>query len=977
MDRMNEGARPTERLAPWTRRALVVALLLALTATTAPSGAAPANAGGTATATAEAAPIGDVHAPTGVDVAAARAATVPRLRAATASGADAATPAAGASTPATVRADAAIPWSTAPGPGSTRQGVILSPANDYCGDATTPADTWNAYIQQQQEGLVFATRTCAAFDPARDLGLDGAVRFALNANLDGDGLDYIVGFLHDADQSSGLEVLVLRTPVNTDQSTWTSLYEAPALQVAPNEFGALIPAATLPLSQFFYLHTMLRGDQLDDMPELEEAATAAAIHPNGCAGFGSGAASTPTTAARTTPTTTSVRGPAGPLASLADALQAAGVTVQQANLDLGFIGVNLPADDPALAVATRAAGLTTRPALAMAPFLVPSDARFGEQWAHEQVGSAAAWDVVTRSDHVVAVVDSGVDTLHPDLLTSQPYDAVNGHPSTQPSNARGFHGSAVASVVGARGDNGVNGAGVTWDHPVMAINAFDTNSCSASTWIAEGIRAATDQGARIINLSLGAAVGTSDPDVDAAIAHATSRGVIIVAASGNSGAKTVSYPASHPDVIAVGATNRAGGVPQYSQTGAALDVVAPGGGDEHTDAELVYVSVDNGGDGYISGTSFAAPMVAGAAALWLQVRGGQGTPEEFRADLHASARDIGAPGRDDQTGHGVLDLPALLGLADVTPDLGALDLVEATSPAALSTALAARRATAATPTHAILARDDVFADSLAGTGLAAGGPLLFTPGTALDPGVRDSLATLPDGATVYLLGGEQALAPAVADGVADLGLVPVRLAGPGRVETALAIAEEVATLHPDGSAVAIARADDWADSVAAGTWAAQGHPVLITGRDALHPAVAEWLAQQRPATVHVLGGTAAISDQVLTDLRTTLPASAVARVAGSTRDGTAEAVAQQLLPGHRRVAVIPGWHAQGWVPGLATGALGGVLDVAIGLAGDTVPDSTGRLVTARSGCAEVSVHALDGQLPGSSLGEVARLAGCT
>ncbi len=195
-------------------------------------------------------------------------------------------------------------------------------------------------------------------------------------------------------------------------------------------------------------------------------------------------------------------------------------------------------------------------------------------------------------------------------------------------------------------------------------------------------------------------------------------------------------------------------------------------------------------------------------------------------------------------------------------------------------------------THAVLARDDVFADALAGSVLLGDGPILFTGGDSLDPGVETELdRVLPTGATVYVLGGEAALSTAVEDRVRAMGLVPVRLAGENRVETSVAVADEAVRLAgADPAEVILARHDDWADAVTAGAWAADtGTPLLLTPTGVLHPAVDAWLAAHPGTDPVVIGGEAAISEVVRT-------AAGAARIAGENRFETAAAIVDRRWP---------------------------------------------------------------------------------
>lgn len=235
-------------------------------------------------------------------------------------------------------------------------------------------------------------------------------------------------------------------------------------------------------------------------------------------------------------------------------------------------------------------------------------------------------------------------------------------------------------------------------------------------------------------------------------------------------------------------------------------------------------------------------------------------------------------------------------------------------------------------THAVLSRDDRFPDSLAGTPLTADGPLLFTPTSALTNTVRDELKrALPNGGTVYLLGGEAALSEAVEDAVRHHGFTPVRLAGADRLETSMAVADEVRRLYGDTGTVAIARAwgpsDDvdgpaaWVDSITGGAWAADKHvPVLVSRSDRVTSGLDRWLRTDAPNTSIVFGGAAALSDQVLH----TVPNGV--RISGADRTATATAVAEQLWgvtnnSADRQFIVIDGWNRDGWKHGLAAAGL--------------------------------------------------------
>lgn len=221
----------------------------------------------------------------------------------------------------------------------------------------------------------------------------------------------------------------------------------------------------------------------------------------------------------------------------------------------------------------------------------------------------------------------------------------------------------------------------------------------------------------------------------------------------------------------------------------------------------------------------------------------------------------------------------------------------------------------------VIGRDDVFADSLGGTGLAGtGGPLLFaTPdrplSAALAGEIRRVLGTSSEcsgGTDVYLLGGIQALSGQLEDQLVDEGWCVTRLAGPTRVETAAEVALEMGLA---GGSVLVARADDWADAATGGAWAAAaGIPVLLTDTDRLPEATADELIAGGYDHIHVLGGTAAVSEDVVRDLSSY---ATVTRVHGASRDATAVAIARTSGAISGSVYAVNGYHVRGWAYALA------------------------------------------------------------
>lgn len=279
--------------------------------------------------------------------------------------------------------------------------------------------------------------------------------------------------------------------------------------------------------------------------------------------------------------------------------------------------------------------------------LYPSGASGGGQWSLPHVGLPAAWDETTgATDVIVAIVDSGINADLPDFAGRivSPYNVILGTDLWPAWKDNYGHGSAVAGVAVAAGNNGYGMAGVAWGVKIMPVKIANSNESDDVT-LSNGIRYAVDHGADVINVSFAGAQWsyTQSQAVNYALAH----DVVIVGATGNNYSSTVYYPAAIPGVIAVGASDRYDARASFSNYGSELDLLAPG-------TNIVSATKDTSQWAVWSGTSFASPLVAGVVALMRSADPALSVGE-LTDMLNYSADDLGSAGWDYQTGWGLVD----------------------------------------------------------------------------------------------------------------------------------------------------------------------------------------------------------------------------------------------------------------------------------------------------------------------------------
>ncbi|WP_228975541.1 type VII secretion-associated serine protease mycosin [Streptomyces sp. DH12] len=313
----------------------------------------------------------------------------------------------------------------------------------------------------------------------------------------------------------------------------------------------------------------------------------------------------------------------------------------------------------AAATATAFAVLPAAPARA--------DAIRARQWGNEALNAEQAWRTTKGAGVTVAVLDTGVDDSHPDLAGNVlPGKDLVGFGARRGERAWARHGTAMAGIIAGHGHGPGNGDGVLGVAPEASIlpvrvileggdKARARARHTRGNALAQGIRWAADQGADVINLSLGDDSESAHPEPaeDAAVQYALAKGAVVVASAGNGGEKgdRVSYPAAYPGVIAVTAVDRFGTHASFSTSRWYATVSAPGVDVVIADPDRKYY------EGW--GTSAASAFVSGAAAL-VRAAHPHLTPSQVRKLLSDTARDRPAGGRDDDKGYGTVDPAAAI-----------------------------------------------------------------------------------------------------------------------------------------------------------------------------------------------------------------------------------------------------------------------------------------------------------------------------
>ncbi|RXJ04053.1 peptidase S8 [Anaerobacillus alkaliphilus] len=278
--------------------------------------------------------------------------------------------------------------------------------------------------------------------------------------------------------------------------------------------------------------------------------------------------------------------------------------------------------------------------------LVPNDEFYEQyQWNLSQIFAEIGWNITGGGEDVpIAILDSGVDPNHEDLQDRilMGYNAFKDDGEFYDEHGHGTH---VAGIAAAATNNVLGIAGVSWHNPLMPVKVLNEKAEGTAFEVANGIRWATDNGAKVINMSLGDTYNSRI--MHDAIRYAFRNDVVLIAASGNDNVETPMFPAAYDEVIAVSAVDSKRHKAIFSNYGRHIDVTAPGEHIPSTFLDNSYVMM--------SGTSMAAPHVAGLAGLIRSIN-----PElsnvEVAEIIRSTANDIGPAGFDPYYGFGEINV---------------------------------------------------------------------------------------------------------------------------------------------------------------------------------------------------------------------------------------------------------------------------------------------------------------------------------
>ncbi|MGH6628798.1 MAG: S8 family serine peptidase, partial [Burkholderiales bacterium] len=272
------------------------------------------------------------------------------------------------------------------------------------------------------------------------------------------------------------------------------------------------------------------------------------------------------------------------------------------------------------------------------PAFYPNDPQYPNAWHLPKIGAPQAWDYTQGNPVTIAILDTGVDTTHPDLQP-QLVPGWNFYDGNNDVTDVYGHGTAIAGIAAAAGNNAIGVASVSFRSKIMPMRVTNTSGGGYYSLMASALTAAADNGARVANISfLGVSLSST---VDSAAQYMRSKGGVVVTGSGNTGGLRTDPPRDSLTVAAASDNNdmRA----PFSSWGDYVDIAAPG--------ISIWTTERGGGYGYFSGTSAASPVTAGVYALMISANSSL-QPAKLDNILFTTALDLGTAGYDQEFGYG-------------------------------------------------------------------------------------------------------------------------------------------------------------------------------------------------------------------------------------------------------------------------------------------------------------------------------------
>ncbi|MDQ0482698.1 cell wall-binding repeat-containing protein [Guptibacillus hwajinpoensis] len=506
----------------------------------------------------------------------------------------------------------------------------------------------------------------------------------------------------------------------------------------------------------------------------------------------------------------------------------------------------------------------------------PNDSLYSYQkpWI-DQINLSQSWNLAStkKNNQTVAVIDSGIDLTHPDLLANI-VDGVNLVTPSQSAQDVDGHGTRVAGLIGAETNNNLGVASPSRGTSIMPIKVIESGKGDLSN-VVQGIRYAIDHDADVINLSLGSY--NHSYALRTVIEEAVAENILVVGAAGNDNESSVVYPAAYPNVLAVAAVETGSKEKaSFSNYGSLVDLAAPG--------TEIYSTSLNGTYEFDKGTSMAAPIATSSAVL-INESAPYLTNKQTIKLMKETADSVNT---SYFLGSGLLNVDsAVQGVTEYNRIYGNTAIETAVEIAKnnwdkLEEQTLNLEEDTIRGKFVILARSDEFPDSLAASPLASklNSPILLTKKTGISAEVLTELKRL-EADHVVMIGGENAIPEKVSDKLKSTGITPLRIAGANRYETATEIARLIDSENVDKAF--IVSGEKFPDALSISTFAARfGAPVLFTKQNTLPKETKGYLDIKVLKKAYVIGGKEVVSE----DTYASIPSNELERIGGENRYDT-------------------------------------------------------------------------------------------